>query len=621
MVLEIGPISESNAGPYQGIDCTGLYTTIDGRSGFDDVSCSQPYAPTSLFFNSQQWVSCSTETPPQHPECKKSLTYYINASGTTNFCGPTPPINFFTAVTGSASVPQITTASCSINSSACNIGETFLPDQCACVYLADLPCGINDPITGLPSAAATSNYTLASYSNCPNSTISFDSATLQTTYKVAAMLPGDLFTYSYPFGSMYNVYIFAMPGDTGLDLANRIANKINSAGIGSWYGIKTIATVQSLNNDTFPSTATLIISGPNDTRRRGTLSARRLQSCSSPLNRVTTCPNGSAPNPSGGCTTATPSPTSPPAPSPASPPGGGNGTHTCITPYEIDATGICKFTYTAKIACNDGISTGIPGAASSSSVINGSLIHGTTSVDFGSLLNKKLACCLNKEVSSGQMNKLNSMKYDCEDNSQLSATDFNTLWSSSDVINGGGQINAFILASGGKPITGFYSLDGIRCDRFSEFAGPLQAYTVDPLIKSAQQNSVGSTPIATYTISAPTNALAYSALSTTLVAARKSIPSTQADMNQCPILVRAALVVSCPPVKATTSLGRTYLDSVTANGKIYCPTASTISVKIQIEQIYAITGRPVMPIYSTISSSLAPVLNLNSLINSKYGQK
>ncbi|MCC5758143.1 hypothetical protein, partial [Klebsiella pneumoniae] len=103
---------------------------------------------------------------------------------------------------------------------------------------------------------------------------------------------------------------------------------------------------------------------------------------------------------------------------------------------------------------------------------------------FNNAINKKLACCLNSFKTGDTY-----AKFDCIENAKTAVTDFDTLWASSDSTTEGNQMNAFILAGpNGKPLTGFYTMEGVRCNEFSEFAGPLQPAKVNPIYATSQMN-------------------------------------------------------------------------------------------------------------------------------------
>lgn len=286
----------------------------------------------------------------------------------------------------------------------------------------------------------------------------------------------------------------------------------------------------------------------------------------------------------------------------------------CTFPSVLDVTGNnCVFTYTTlNHACDDGSSSTIVSGVSAGNASD------SKAPMFQVLANKKLACCLNTETAVGIISL--TPKFDCVDNSSPASSDFNALWSSTDSALEGGQLNAMVLVSGKQPITGFYTLTGARCSEFSEFGGTLQPSKVDPLIRSSQQVSVGTTPVAVgAAIPLPASGSGYADLQSRM---KKGVPTTQADMFRCPILVRAATVVTCPLVTTLASSGKSYLNSVsdTATSKIYCPLASSISVKIRMEQIYQITGQPTLsPFETTQAAGLSTSISVANIIQQKYG--
>ena len=100
-------------------------------------------------------------------------------------------------------------------------------------------------------------------------------------------------------------------------------------------------------------------------------------------------------------------------------------------------------------------------------------------VKFNSVVNKKLACCLNEFGSVGS-----PVKFDCVQPIR-NYRDFNELWSASDPITDGGQINAILMVdSNGNPVSGFYGLNGVRCSEFSEFGGDIVPAKIDPALVS-----------------------------------------------------------------------------------------------------------------------------------------
>ena len=296
---------------------------------------------------------------------------------------------------------------------------------------------------------------------------------------------------------------------------------------------------------------------------------------------------------------------------------------TCATPYEPSGSS-CQYTAltASKHQCD-----------STSDMPNGA--------PFASVVNKKLACCMNA-FNPTLPNAETYEKFDCIDNSVTSTTsavpygtpfaDFNSLWASSDSTAQGGQLNALVLVSGasgsyggpaGKVITGFYTMNGTHCDQFSEFAFPVGAgitsYRVDPLIKSSQQQTVGNAPGALGTIPLPSSS-AYTDLNAGVTGAGKTYPQALKDYQQCPILVRAAMVASCPNATSIPNALTTITDPV--DNSIRCPVAGSIQIHVKIEQIYQITGQATMsPIDTILNPGQTSAIDISSLILQKYGNQ
>jgi hypothetical protein len=253
----------------------------------------------------------------------------------------------------------------------------------------------------------------------------------------------------------------------------------------------------------------------------------------------------------------------------------------------------------------------------------------TATAKFQSLVNKKLACCMNPYDPSNP----SQLKYDCVDNTKNAAAKFDDLWTGLDPSDSGSQPYASVLSSGGngmvagKAISGFYTLGGARCSEFSEFSGVIRAATVNPGQISGQQNQVGAGGTATceivpgaYTVTPPT------ALTSSILATGKKIPydavstsdCTQAqNMRRCPILVRSAIVTTCPRNPMAPLAQNSYTDS---SGVTHCLAASVIRFFVRIEQIYTITGIPIMPTIDTFqNASSANSLSISSIIQSKVG--
>jgi hypothetical protein len=79
----------------------------------------------------------------------------------------------------------------------------------------------------------------------------------------------------------------------------------------------------------------------------------------------------------------------------------------------------------------------------------------------------------------------------------------------------------------------------------------------------------------------------------------KGVPTTLQEMNECPILVRAALVVTCPPSNGGASLPELRLQEPADATVIRCPTASSVTVHLRIEQLYQIAGQTPLKTFDT----------------------
>jgi hypothetical protein len=259
-------------------------------------------------------------------------------------------------------------------------------------------------------------------------------------------------------------------------------------------------------------------------------------------------------------------------------------------------------------------------------------------VTWSTIVNKKLACCLNDSLPAGSTS--GDVKFDCIDNS-TQASDFNTLWSSSDNALDGGQINAMILAAAnGKALTGFYTLGGARCSEFSEFDPTgIHPGTVNPVAaqQATQQNFVNGSNSTTEfaasslpVITPPTGALGYAMLQAGFSAAGKKMlaphPETgnAADIQnaiRCPILVRAAIIASCPAIpNGQNAVHMTATGSASASGATRCPVADHIQVHIRAEQVFTIAGSPSVQTTDTVVDNKdATSISIGNIIRQKNG--
>jgi hypothetical protein len=287
---------------------------------------------------------------------------------------------------------------------------------------------------------------------------------------------------------------------------------------------------------------------------------------------------------------------------------------TCMSPFTLNtSSGKCEF-----LPSHNGCDSGNGGSIFASEVSNN--ISGPTAESrFGNTMNKKLACCLNQFGTSG----LDFVKFDCVENRIQNYADFNALWRSFD--NGaGGQMNALVLTNvQGKRVSGFYTLSGSRCEEFSEFGGPLQRALVNPAQTGAIQGKRATSQSGIDTIGAA-YPLPGGADYANVSAASKPVPTSAADKRRCPILVRAAMVATCPDNDTTdpTRPIRVYPSVGTNSNPRQCSAAADISVHVRVEQLYEIAGQPVMkPIDTVIDRAQAGEISIDRIIGNKYGSE
>ena len=291
---------------------------------------------------------------------------------------------------------------------------------------------------------------------------------------------------------------------------------------------------------------------------------------------------------------------------------------TCAAPYELElASGRCIYSRDHH-GCNSG------GAG----ILNSPYIDASPSpsaAGFDNLVNKKLACCLNSyfldpSTRSGSADAYS--KFDCIDNSDPNHAvypNFDALWASADDDLDGGQLNALALFNGShQPLTGFYSLTGIRCGEFSEFAGPLQPQQVDPVVFNSQQNNVGGGGIKNLgaPLPLPSNS-AYTNLSLKVQGLGRRVPTTAQEMRSCPVLVRAAMEAQCPAFKEPPYVQITDPNDQTTKR---CPVASSILIHVRIEQLFSISGQASLKaVDSTLTENQALGINISDIIATKTG--
>jgi hypothetical protein len=272
----------------------------------------------------------------------------------------------------------------------------------------------------------------------------------------------------------------------------------------------------------------------------------------------------------------------------------------CAAPYELDlASGTCIYS-SAHHACNGGGSGAVASPVSP-------LITGANPTDiFANALNKKLACCMNEyNAVTGSF-----IKFDCMDNSKTVYTSFDQLYESHDDGTDGGQSNALALSNQqGKPLTGFYTLNGTHCDQFSEFAGSIFQEKID--LNNAITKGVAIVAAQGADIS---NVQTYFAKSF-------RVPTSVNDFKACPILVRAAMVSACPATGTPPSV-QTAMDTIWPNTAIpkRCSAASTIQVHLRIEQYVQIAGQAVMtPMDTILDQNGLTTISITDVLQNKYG--
>ncbi len=274
---------------------------------------------------------------------------------------------------------------------------------------------------------------------------------------------------------------------------------------------------------------------------------------------------------------------------------------TCAPPYKTSSSSqSCVAPTMTDHACSNG-----GGTAQLASPVSVEVTGQDAVIRFDNTINKKLACCMNSMSTVNNSGAF--IKFDCVDNSSNTYTNFDSLWGSADSSNDGGQSNALVLSGSlGKYLTGFYTVDGVRCDEYSEFA---DSYAPTKVIKGSGGTWVTQTVSGSTTITPP------SALRS--IFSSKKVPSTALEMKRCPIVARAAMVATCPPKTELPVVQKTYVDS---SGLKHCSSASGIQVHVRIEQIFEIEGMPKMKTVDTVAERrLASSISVESIISNKNG--
>ncbi len=287
---------------------------------------------------------------------------------------------------------------------------------------------------------------------------------------------------------------------------------------------------------------------------------------------------------------------------------------TCAPPTYLDVTSrTCKIKESVHV-CDNGDSSGVPSPVSQN-------LSGATAKDqFNNAANPKLACCLN---SFDRKNPGNPLKYDCIQNADQSPVDFESLWMSTDPSEAGGQGNAIVLTDGsGRPVTGFFTLTGARCGEYSEFAGPIREATVNPAQIASQQNLSGNKFDQNF-IQFSGNVIGPPPRASSWFSSKKTVPDLAAKPAQasreCPILARAALVVTCGSDNVPGQLPQQFTDS---KGHVHCLAAKSIRVHLRIQQVYKITGTPPIKTFDSImdlDEAKRTGINMEGMIRARAG--
>ena len=278
-------------------------------------------------------------------------------------------------------------------------------------------------------------------------------------------------------------------------------------------------------------------------------------------------------------------------------------------------------------SCGGGNGSSVP-ASIVSTLVTG---DPSTPEQYNNAVNKRMGCCLHvrntqKTTFTGSVpgNNISNgdEKFDCVDNAQTQYASFDDLWASST----DGLPNAVVLRNTfGNIITGWYMLNGQKCNEFGEFTDqPIQKGKVDPVIKSGIQMNKNSDTTGNIfsssgygTIPVPT----VSSWQTDYISHVSSgflhgPPDCQAHPNdcfRCPLLVRAAMVAKCP-INNNPSNKFTYQDSTTHLSQ--CAAASSIVVHVKVEQVYEISGqKTITPINTITNSGMAGSIDVRALIN------
>ena len=288
----------------------------------------------------------------------------------------------------------------------------------------------------------------------------------------------------------------------------------------------------------------------------------------------------------------------------------------CSTGFVVDVNAKKCVFKPLEHQCSVSSANGALASAASNGVSGNSLDE-----KFTHTINKKLSCCLNAYTKG-----FSNLKFDCIDNSSTADTSFDALWASSDLAADGGQLNAVVLSdSKGKPVSGFYTLDGARCSGYSEFGGVLQPRTVNPvravtgqIEKVVSTNSGDGIQNTGSALPLPSGS-SYNYISSKT--GFNQVPTTQAELARCPILVRAAMKAECGANEAIPAV-QTTIDENSALGlpgsKKRCTNASKISIHVQVMQLTKIAGMAPMKTFDTVADpKSAARIDIGKIVGSK----
>ena len=226
---------------------------------------------------------------------------------------------------------------------------------------------------------------------------------------------------------------------------------------------------------------------------------------------------------------------------------------------------------------------------------------------FNAVTNKKLACCMNQTWVAPTLNSHAGafIKFDCIDNSAANTySNFKDLWESVDGSTEGKQSNAVALAGiQNTTLTGFYTLDGARCTQFNGFGAITSS-------KLTLTNGIWT--------ESQVQPLGYATLGVPNV-----VPTSADEKRRCPILVRAAMIATCPTNPELPILQKTFEYPDANNPLIHvkrCSAAASIQIHVRIEQVTEIAGSPVMtPVDTFVEQRLASSISIDKIISNKSG--